>query len=111
MKGIPEERIKDRLDDWREAYKEKDANVQFIDGVIYALDSLVNECKELNQLQPIDGNTPKDRRIILKFGDLKVVGKWRQLNSNIGYFIHDLLRYEPPENPPTHWQELPGDPK
>lgn len=66
---------------------------------------LIAECKELNPWLPIE-SAPKDRRILLKYVNLKVVGEWKQLNYDVGYFVRDRLQYEPPLNQPTHYQEI-----
>ena len=58
--------------------------------------ALLSECTELNAWQPIDENTPKDRDLVLYFSPNK---KW----------VGSLGRDWP--FAPTHWQELPKDPK
>ncbi|MDV6347522.1 hypothetical protein R2083_08340 [Nitrosomonas sp. Is35] len=76
------------------------------------LEDIKLSCKELNPLLPIDENTPKDRRLNLYWPGIGwIAGSWVQLNNNVGYFIHDLLKYQPPPIKPTHYQELPADPK
>ena len=67
---------------------------------------LFNECKELNAWQPIE-TAPKDRNILVyapPYQDLKSLTKIIAYHDSAGYCI-DELRY------PTHWQELPKDPK
>ena len=67
---------------------------------------LFNECKELNAWQPIE-TAPKDREILVyapPYQDLKSLTKIIAYHDSAGYCI-DELRY------PTHWQELPKDPK
>ena len=67
---------------------------------------LFNECKELNAWQPIE-TAPKDREILVyapPYQDLKSLTKIIAYHDSAGYCI-DELRY------PTHWQELPEDPK
>ena len=62
------------------------------------LRTLVFQCQELNPWQPID-TAPKDRRILL-------------YNPKIGIFsgvIGDSISAWNCD--PTHWQELPEDPK
>ena len=72
---------------------------------------LIIKCHELNPWLPIDENTPKDRRLNLHWpGTGWITGCWIQLNSTVGYFTHDLSRYDPPSVKPTHYQELPDDP-
>ena len=67
---------------------------------------LCNECTELNAWQPIE-TAPKDREILVyapPYQDLKSLTKIISYHDSAGYCI-DELRY------PTHWQELPEDPK
>ena len=67
---------------------------------------LFNECTELNAWQPIE-TAPKDREILVyapPYQDLKSLTKIIAYHNSAGYCI-DELRY------PTHWQELPEDPK
>ena len=67
---------------------------------------LFNECTELNAWQPIE-TAPKDREILVyapPYQDLKSLTKIIAYHDSAGYCI-DELRY------PTHWQELPEDPK
>ena len=89
MRGITEERLKDLFKEY-----------SFI-GFILA------ECTELNAWQPIDENTPKDKNILVYdpgYGQLVVI--WSEFYSLwITVFGRKLTQ------PPTHWQELPEDPK
>lgn len=102
MRGISE---KDLREKFRNLYWSTDDERQL-------LTALLTECKELNQWLPIDENTPKDKRLNLYWpGNGWITGSWVQLNNNVGYFIHDLLKYQPPPIKPTHYQELPDDPK
>ena len=68
---------------------------------------LCNECTELNAWQPIDENTPKDKYILVYdpgYGQLVVI--WLEFyNVWMTVFGRKLT------HPPTHWQELPKDPK
>lgn len=105
MRGITEERLGQIIVNMPNSIP--DASTKSIVAAI--LSTILAECKELDTWQPIDANTPKDRRMLLKFGNLKVVGQWRQLNKDVGYFVHDLLQYEPPMNQPTHWQDISKD--
>lgn len=58
---------------------------------------LFNECTELNAWQPIDENTPNDRELWLYYHTkLMCIGMF----NTISYGFK-----------PTHWQELPEDPK
>jgi len=69
--------------------------------------TLIYECKELNQWQTIDGNTPKDRPILLfypqHYGGC-FQGYW--VNGRFTCDIDSLY-----DDEPTHWQELPEPPK
>ena len=89
MRGITEERLKDLFKEY-----------SFI-GFILA------ECTELSTWQPIDENTPKDKNILVYYpgyGQLVVI--WPEFYSFwITVFGRKLTQ------PPTHWQELPEDPK
>ena len=100
--GISKERLEELFDDFI-------VNDMLLDD----FRSLVtSECKELNPWLPIDENTPKDRRLNLHWpGTGWITGRWIQLNNTVGYFTHDLSRYDPPSVKPTHYQELPDDPK
>ena len=69
--------------------------------------ALLSECTELNAWQPIDENTPKDKNILVYdpgYGQLVVI--WPEFYSFwITVFGRKLTQ------PPTHWRELPEDPK
>jgi hypothetical protein len=71
---------------------------------------LIHECKELNEWQPIDENTPKDRMILVLFeSGIVVSGHW---DSKYNLFDTYLDVYvEERSGKITHWQELPEDPK
>lgn len=65
---------------------------------------LINlQCVELNPWQPIE-TAPKDRRILLFYNGIKTVGMWGQKYKcwldEVNFCVE-----------PTHWQELPEDPK
>ena len=89
MRGITEERLKDLFKEY-----------SFI-GFILA------ECTDLNAWQPIDENTPKDKYILVYdpgYGQLVVI--WLEFyNVWMTVFGRKLTQ------PPTHWRELPEDPK
>jgi len=73
--------------------------------------NLFNECKELNEWQPIDENTPKYKCLLLYYPDVKdkVVAQWsHHFNYWITNFREDINLGL---GEPTHWQELPKDPK
>ena len=86
---------KKRLREWKRI-----AVQRLIDGEI--LDLLIKECKELNPWQPIDENTPKDRELLLFYSG----------NESSEAFCW-IKKYDPSVGvrQPTHWQELPENPK
>ena len=86
MRGITEERLKDLCKKY-----------SFI-GFILA------ECTELNAWQPIDENTPKFRPVLIRFFEGKEVGILTYEGWQSTY-AEDFIES------PTHWQELPEDPK
>lgn len=83
MRGITEEEL--------EEYKNACVFPEWV------INELLVECKELNPWQAIDENTPKDRELHLYQRD---IGQWIDYNTERKGFIK-----------PTHWQELPEDPK
>ena len=96
MRGITEESL-------RHVMKMHDMN----DGKTSLIFShLFNECTELNTWQPIE-TAPHDRNILVYdpgYGHLVVI--WPEFyNLWITVFGIKLTK------PPTHWQELPEDPK
>ena len=97
MKGITEERLKEVFS-W--FYWPTDSEKKFFEA-------LLSECAELNAWQPIDEKTPKDKNILVYYpgyGQLVVI--WSKFYSRwITVFGRKLT------HPPTHWQELPEDPK
>ncbi len=60
------------------------------------IESLIEECTELNQSRPIDEDTPKDRELLLF---------WSNGHKDIGY-SHFMCGQD---EQPTHYQELPAD--
>ncbi len=94
MKGITEERLRYIF---RSLYWNKGTEEEL-------LGALINECTELNPWHPIE-SAPKHRKILLYCEKHKcVIGQF----ENAGYWysgeVDDQLF-------PTHWQELPEDPK
>lgn len=95
MRGITEERLNQL------SLKYKSSLVKRL--FIYLIDK---ECKELNAWQPIE-TAPKDREILVyapPYQELRCLKQVIAHHDSAGYCI-DELRY------PTHWQELPKDPK
>jgi len=87
MRGITEE----KLLKLRTKYKSNIVNK--------LIDYLIKECTELNTWQPIDENTPKDRHVLLYGGHVPCCQMFvGHANANWSW-------------EPTHWQELPEDPK
>ncbi len=66
---------------------------------------LIAECAELNQWQPINENTPKDRLInIYDEGYGQTIVTWNEFYKCFTDFHgHKYMQ-------PTHWQEIPEDP-
>lgn len=67
---------------------------------------LINECKELNQWQPIE-SAPKDREILVyapAYQDLRFLISVCKWNESAGFCIDELRQ-------PTHWMELPKPPR
>lgn len=110
MEGISKARLMERLEDW---LNEKTIDKQFCNGVIYALETAVDECTELNPWLPIDENTPKDRRIILffpKYGSYDGGYLMTRRDDSVVFAASASLSV-PLGVDATHWQELPEDPK
>ena len=71
--------------------------------------ALIHECKELNEWQPIDEDTPKHKYILLFYPKLKdkIVARWsHHFNCWITNLREDINTGEP-----SHWQHLQEDPK
>lgn len=94
MKGITEESL-------RHVMKMHDMNDSKT-SLIFS--HLCNECTELNAWQPIDENTPKFRPVLIRFFEGKEVGILTYEGWQSTY-AEDFIES------PTHWQELPEDPK
>ena len=103
MRGISEERLKE--------LKDNDCYSGIEQSVIYEL--LSDECKELNQWLPIDENTPKDRRLLLFFpGYGSYDGGFLMIRRDgKDVFAASASLSVPLGIWPTHYQELPEDPK
>lgn len=101
MRGITEERLKALFYDYQHKFLYSQLEKMYEPhAIMNILHMLVDECTELNAWQPIDENTPKDRNLMLHFPTGPI--NWRKWvghsNSNWPFT-------------PTHWQELPEDPK
>lgn len=72
------------------------------------VNSIISECKELDPWLPIDENTPKDRNILLLVDNQCVQGYWSVYHwcSEFPSQFDGMYGLNP-----THWQELPPDPK
>lgn len=95
MRGI----TKDRLIFWFNLFSSKNLWAE-----LEVIRTLLDECKELTPWQPIDENAPKDREILLFYSCYKTVGGW---NAILGYWVNEAGC----QVSPTHWCELPEDPK
>ena len=89
MKYISEERLREKF---RSLYWSNGTEEEL-------LKALINECKELNQWQQIDENTPRDRRILLLYEDGDV---------RIDWWYHESQQSH---NKIVAWTELPETPK
>lgn len=96
MRGITEERLIEKRAD---AARLGTLNEAFI------IDDLLNECREISPWQAIE-TAPKDRRVLLFY---PARGENGISFQQIGFcpVINRLLSHPQP----THWQELPEDPK
>ena len=89
MRGITEERLKEVFS--KLYWSTNDDKELFT--------ALLSECTELNAWQPIDENTPNDRHVLLYGGHVPCCQMFvGHANANWSW-------------EPTHWQELPEDPK
>ena len=108
MRGITEERLRALFDDYQHKFLYSQLEKMYEPhAIMNILHMLVDECTELNAWQPIDENTPKDKYILVYdpgYGQLVVI--WLEFyNVWMTVFGRKLT------HPPTHWQELPKDPK
>jgi hypothetical protein len=97
MRFVSEERLKEMLNDQEDGRHHEKEFIEFL---------LDQECKDLNEWQPIDEYTPKDRKIMIyddSYGHAAV--SW---NNFYNYFTDD---HGHKYMQPTHWQKLPEDPK
>lgn len=76
------------------------ANYESIYDMEQAIGNLLNECTELNPFYPIDENTPKDKFLLLYSPGIEGVSKKFVGKLESCWYWN-----------PTHWCELPGDPK
>lgn len=96
MRGITKERLKEVF---RKLYWSTNDEKELFTA-------LLSECTELNAWKPIE-TAPKDREILVyapPYQELRCLKQVIAHHDSAGYCI-DELRY------PTHWQELPKDPK
>lgn len=95
MKGITEERLKEVFS--KLYWSRNDEKELFT--------ALLSECTELNAWQPIDENTPKDKWLLVSDAANDIyIGRFA---SQYGRWYVDIGI----NVAPTHWQELPEDPK
>ena len=100
MRGITEESLKALFDDYQHKFLYSQLEKMYEPhAIMNILHMLVDECTELNAWQPIDENTPKDRHVLLYGGHVPCCQMFvGHANANWSW-------------EPTHWQELPEDPK
>ena len=96
MKYISEERLMELLAQYK-AVAELNCNPIHFDGMLDMLEMVIDECKELNQWQPIE-TSPKDRRILLLYEDGDV---------RIDWWHHESQQ----DNKIVAWIEIPEPPK
>ena len=68
---------------------------------------LIKKCTELDHWLPVDESTPKNRKLILYISDNKSTFTGRFNTSKREWVLEGVLR----SVIPTHWKELPEDPK
>ena len=88
MRGITEERLRELLRN---------------EPIPNSWSEVLSQCTELNPWQPIDENTPRDRPLQLFYSETKNQPKFQRIDSYYGKSEMCVT--------PTHWQELPEDPK
>lgn len=93
MRGISEERLNELI----EMYRFNSSETPLI------LCELIKECEELNNWNPIDDNTPKDRPVLL-LTNCNIVIEGYFVNLDGGYWV-DCLYHD--EIKPKAWLELP----
>lgn len=100
MRGISEELLKATyqalLNDFRARPNDS--------GIKACLEGLMARCTELNPWLPIDENTPKDKELFLVCELGRVIG---YIDSQSGIARANAIGVVNP----THYQELPDDPK
>ena len=87
-RGISAESIKAIIEDWSPNDRVK----------VY--DKIITQCTELNPWMPIDDNTPKDKYLLLYSQDIEGLSK-----KFVGK-LESAWCWKP-----THWCELPDNPK
>lgn len=101
MRGIKEERLRELF---RVQYNPpRDEYERGFNNCLAML--LTFECKELNPWLPIDNNTPPNRRLLLFYPGLGIHVGERLSDGNFCIEAYDM------DTTPTHYQELPDDPK
>ena len=105
MRGITEESLKALFDDYQHKFLYSQLEKMYEPhAIMNILHMLVDECKELNAWQPIE-TAPKDKWLIVAdASNSSYIGKFV---SQYGRWYVDIGIHVVP----THWQELPEDPK
>ena len=108
MRGISEERLKVLFDDYQHKFLYSQLEKMYEPhAIMNILHMLVDECKELNAWQPIE-TAPKDKPVLIIFNDAYL--EVARLVNGV-WISNDGLDYCYGQDMPTHWQELPEDPK
>ena len=95
MRGITEEELIEFRDS-KYTHEDQRKNVNFL---------LNTRCKELNPWRPIK-SAPQDRNILMFHKDQEYGDGFQDIGMFSESMLDNNLNYNP-----THWQELPEDPK
>ena len=100
MRGISEKKLRE----WKRKSVQLGLNGIKSDEL---LDLIIKDCEELNDWNPINENTPKDRRIMLFYENYGMhTGEFK-----CGHYLADAGLCVPCNIKPKYWQELPSLPK
>lgn len=100
MRGISEERLGELFKEYQHKFLSSQLEKMYEPhAIMNTLQVLLDECQELNQWQPIDENTPKDREIVVfapgyqGLNPIITICKWHE---SAGFCIDELRQ-------PTLW--------